>query len=102
MCGIGGFTGPERPGLLDRMLDSIRHRGPDDRGTFRGPSVSLGMVRLSIIDVSGGHQPMQNDDGSLVVIFNGEIYNYIELRQELEGKGHIFRTASDTETILLG
>src|SRR5436190_17681143 len=102
MCGISGYTGPEQPGLLGRMLDSIRHRGPDDDGVYRGDNVSLGMVRLSIIDVSGGHQPLSNEDGSVVVVFNGEIYNYLELRQELEASGHRFRTASDTETIVHG
>jgi asparagine synthase (glutamine-hydrolysing) len=102
MCGISGFTGPDMPGLLGRMLDSIRHRGPDEDGTYRGENVSLGMVRLSIIDVAGGHQPMANSDGSIVVVFNGEIYNYVELRQELEAKGYVFRTASDTETLVHG
>jgi asparagine synthase (glutamine-hydrolysing) len=102
MCGISGFTGPQIPGLLDRMLRSIKHRGPDDDGVYRGDKLSMGMVRLSIIDVSGGRQPMENEDGSITVVFNGEIYNYVELRAELEAKGHVFRTASDTETIVHG
>jgi len=82
------------------MLDRIRHRGPDDAGEYKDDRVNLGMVRLSIIDLSGGHQPISNEDGTIHVIFNGEIYNYIELRAELEQQGHQFRTGSDTETIV--
>jgi asparagine synthase (glutamine-hydrolysing) len=102
MCGISGYTGTEVPGLLDRMLQSIQHRGPDDDGTYRGENVFLGMVRLSIIDLDGGRQPMANEDGTIIVVFNGEIYNYVELRADLETRGHVFRTASDTETIIHG
>jgi asparagine synthase (glutamine-hydrolysing) len=100
MCGIAGYSGREMPGLISRMLDQIRHRGPDDSGEYRDDCVNLGMVRLSIIDLSGGHQPITNEDGTIQVIFNGEIFNYIELRDELEKKGHRFRTSSDTETIV--
>ena len=84
------------------MLDRIRHRGPDDDGEYKNDNVHLGMVRLSIIDLSGGHQPLTNADGTIWVVFNGEIFNYIELRQELEEKGHTFKTSSDTETIVHG
>jgi asparagine synthase (glutamine-hydrolysing) len=82
------------------MLDCIRHRGPDDEGQFASANVSLGMVRLSIIDILGGHQPIFNEDHSICAVFNGEIYNYLELREELINKGHSFRTNSDTEVIV--
>jgi len=100
MCGIAGFIGPHVPGVLPRMLDCIRHRGPDDSGEYHDAKVQLGMVRLSIIDLSGGHQPISNEDDTVWAIFNGEIFNYIELRKDLEKKGHSFKTASDTETIV--
>jgi asparagine synthase (glutamine-hydrolysing) len=82
------------------MCDAIRHRGPDDEGYFVGPGVALGMRRLSVIDVAGGRQPVTNEDGTLQLVFNGEIYNYLELREELARSGHVFRTASDTEVIV--
>jgi len=82
------------------MLDQIRHRGPDDEGQYSDAKLQLGMVRLSIIDLSGGHQPMSSEDGTVQVICNGEIFNYVELRSELEAKGYRFRTSSDTETII--
>lgn len=85
---------------MEQMLDRIRHRGPDDAGEYKDDRVNLGMVRLSIIDLSGGHQPISNEDGTIHVIFNGEIFNYVELRDELEKKGHQFKTGSDTETIV--
>ena len=100
MCGIAGYTGKEIPGLTWRMLDVIRHRGPDDDGAYDDREVHLGMVRLSIIDLSGGHQPMTNEEGTIHVVFNGEIFNYLELKAELEAYGHDFRTNSDTETIV--
>jgi asparagine synthase (glutamine-hydrolysing) len=100
MCGIAGYTGKNIPGLTVRMLDSIGHRGPDDRGEYTSAQVHFGMVRLSIIDLKGGHQPIINEDDTISVVFNGEIYNYVELRDELEKQGHRFRTASDTETIV--
>lgn len=100
MCGIAGYSGRQVPGLMTQMLDRIRHRGPDDSGDFTGEQIQLGMVRLSIIDLSGGHQPISNEDQTVWAIFNGEIFNYIELRTQLEAKGHLFKTASDTETIV--
>jgi asparagine synthase (glutamine-hydrolysing) len=100
MCGIAGYSGREIPGLMSQMLDLIRHRGPDDEGKFDDRDVHMGMVRLSIIDLSGGHQPISNEDGTIHVVFNGEIFNYVELKAELEGKGHRFKTNSDTETIV--
>ena len=100
MCGICGYLGLAEDGLLQRMTDCITHRGPDEEGAFQAEGVGLGMRRLSIIDVAGGHQPIENEDGSLVIVFNGEIYNYRPLREELLAKGHRFRTHSDTEVIL--
>lgn len=82
------------------MLDPIRHRGPDDEGTYCAPQIALGHRRLSIIDLNTGHQPLSNEDGSVWIVFNGEIYNYRELRPELLRRGHTFRTESDTEVIV--
>ncbi|MBF8300103.1 MAG: Asparagine synthase, glutamine-hydrolyzing [Acidobacteria bacterium] len=82
------------------MCGAMVHRGPDDEGIYLGDGVAIGMRRLSIIDLDNGHQPVSNEDGSVWIVFNGEIYNYRELRRELEGRGHTFRTASDTETIV--
>ena len=104
MCGICGIatrdSAPVDEQLLARMTSSIQHRGPDDEGIYRFPGVGLGFRRLSIVDLAAGHQPMSNETGDLWVIFNGEIYNHRELRDELIKKGHIFSTSSDTETIL--
>ncbi|HWP70626.1 MAG TPA: asparagine synthase (glutamine-hydrolyzing) [Gemmatimonadaceae bacterium] len=100
MCGICGYAGFHAPGLLEKMTASIRHRGPDDDGHCVEGDVGLGMRRLSIIDVAGGHQPITNEDESLVIVFNGEIYNYRPLREMLLARGHTFRTESDTEVIL--
>jgi asparagine synthase (glutamine-hydrolysing) len=105
MCGIAGIYNFERnkpvdSACLDRMIRSIRHRGPDDSGTFVSQGVGLGHARLSIVDLEGGHQPMSNEDGSIWVVFNGEIYNHPELRKDLIQKGHCFRTVSDTEVIV--
>lgn len=100
MCGISGFTGPAVPGVMDRMLQKLEHRGPDDQGIYETGGMRMGIRRLSIIDVKGGHQPISSEDGSVWIVFNGEIYNYVELRAELEAKGYRFKTASDTETIL--
>ena len=105
MCGIAGilnldgkpFTDEAR---LHRMGDSIVHRGPDGHGHFKGGPVGLAHRRLSISDLRSGAQPMFNEDSSIVVVFNGEIYNHLELRSVLESRGHIFRTHSDTEVIL--
>ena len=100
MCGICGYAGFHAPGLLEKMTASIRHRGPDDDGHCVEGDTGLGMRRLSIIDVAGGHQPITNEDESLVIVFNGEIYNYRPLREMLLARGHTFRTESDTEVIL--
>ncbi len=103
MCGIAGFFGrPSQPPdvALDAMLTSIRHRGPDDSGMHVDGQAAIGMRRLSIIDLSTGHQPIPNEDETLWIVFNGEIYNHLELRAQLEGLGHRFRTRSDTETVL--
>lgn len=104
MCGICGFTykrsDREYNGILDAMKDALQHRGPDAEGGFIGDFASVGMRRLSVIDLSTGQQPVFNENKSLAVVFNGEIYNYRELRQELEAKGHQFRTKSDTEVLV--
>jgi asparagine synthase (glutamine-hydrolysing) len=114
MCGITGgvWTDPRKalePDVLQRMIAALRHRGPDDEGQYRaastigtGPAggVALGHRRLSIIDVCGGHQPLANEDGSVQLVFNGEVYNYRALRRRLEAAGHRFRTASDAETLV--
>jgi asparagine synthase (glutamine-hydrolysing) len=105
MCGICGVYNAESgeavsPQLIERMINMIAHRGPDDSGSYFDGPVGLGFARLSIIDLSGGHQPMCNETGDVWLIFNGEIWNYKMLRQELIVKGHQFRTHSDTETII--
>jgi asparagine synthase (glutamine-hydrolysing) len=104
MCGIAGFVadgiGPSHAAVLRAMLHKIRHRGPDDAGLRLLQSAALGHARLSIIDLAGGAQPMHNEDGSLWIVFNGEIFNYIELRADLLARGHTFLTRSDTEVIL--
>ncbi|HEV7861017.1 MAG TPA: asparagine synthase (glutamine-hydrolyzing) [Pyrinomonadaceae bacterium] len=104
MCGICGSVNLRDDGHLARMTDSLAHRGPDDRGVdfFPAERVGLGHRRLSIIDLSAaGHQPMSNADESLWIVFNGEIYNFLDLRSELEQKGHRFRSQTDTEVILV-
>jgi asparagine synthase (glutamine-hydrolysing) len=106
MCGICGivYTDPKRqadPGLVARMARIQAHRGPDDQGVWHQNNVGLGHVRLSIIDLSPlGHQPMTNEDGSVWITFNGEIYNFLELREELQAKGHEFQSRTDTEVIV--
>jgi len=104
MCGIVGIIQPARSeidrALLERMSNAIRHRGPDDDGFYVNGSVGLGMRRLSIIDVKGGAQPIHNQDRTAWIVFNGEIYNYRELRDQLERLGHSFYTNSDTEAII--
>src|SRR6185503_899837 len=109
MCGIAGFVADVRgPGIegrsaahvLERMCEAIRHRGPDDQGTAIIGTAALGMRRLSIIDLSGGHQPMSGEDESVTIVFNGEIYNYLEVEPLLEARGHRFRSRSDTEVIV--
>ena len=103
MCGICGVVGrndSKSSQRLVRVNAEMHHRGPDDEGASVGDSVVLGMRRLSIIDIDGGHQPVFNEDGSVAVVFNGEIYNFPKLRQTLQGFGHTFRTHSDTEVIV--
>lgn len=107
MCGICGQfnfgTGaPVARRDIERMAAAIAHRGPDDEGFYIAGSLGLGFRRLSIIDLAGGHQPMSDREGSVWVVFNGEIYNFKELRTELEGHGHVFRTRCDTEVIVHG
>jgi asparagine synthase (glutamine-hydrolysing) len=105
MCGIAGvmkFGGEARADsvALRRMCDVIAHRGPDDDGFYIDGPVGIGMRRLSIIDVAGGHQPISNETGTIWIVFNGEIYNHSDLREDLEARGHRYRTNSDTETIV--
>jgi asparagine synthase (glutamine-hydrolysing) len=110
MCGIAGFvessathipyTVESSRALVRQMCDVIRHRGPDDEGVWVDDGVALGMRRLSIIDLSTGHQPIHNEDGTVWIVFNGEIYNFAALRAELEAYGHQFYTSTDTETIV--
>lgn len=101
MCGIFGFVGSGgNEALLRRMGDRIRHRGPDGEGYFQHGDFGMGMRRLSIIDLEGGWQPIFNEDRTLAVCYNGEIYNYVELADELRGLGHLFQTHSDTEVIV--
>jgi asparagine synthase (glutamine-hydrolysing) len=106
MCGINGIalaSGSQRRldrDLLERMRDVIRHRGPDESGIFIAGQIGLGHRRLSIVDVAAGHQPMSNEDGSLHITYNGEIYNHADFREELEARGHVYQSHCDTETIL--
>src|SRR5437899_1013979 len=105
MCGIAGIIGTDQSYLADaadvhRMCQTIVHRGPDDEGIYVNGQVALGMRRLSIIDLSTGHQPIHNEDRSVWIVFNGEIYNFQELRRELEAAGHRFYTSTDTEAIV--
>ena len=106
MCGINGIAFSSRSGrcvdatVLQRMRDVITHRGPDDEGIYIDGAVGLGHRRLSIVDVAAGHQPMSNEDGSLQIIYNGEIYNHADYRDELIARGHVYKTHCDTETIL--
>src|SRR5688572_31959012 len=105
MCGICGIvnfnaTEPVNRHLVEQMTSAQAHRGPDDDGYFVEGNVGLGHRRLSIIDLSGGKQPIFNEDESAVIVFNGEVYNYAALTEELVGLGHSFRTRSDTEAII--
>ncbi|HEX9933768.1 MAG TPA: asparagine synthase (glutamine-hydrolyzing), partial [bacterium] len=107
MCGICGAVTGDSGGLPDadglkRMCDTLTHRGPDDEGQIILAQAALGMRRLSIIDLNTGHQPLSNEDGTIWIVFNGEIYNYKDLRKELIALGHRFKTQSDTETIVHG
>lgn len=105
MCGICGIINSDLnhnidATLLGKMRDILSHRGPDDEGMYVNKNVGLAHRRLSIIDLSSGHQPMSNEDDTIWIVFNGEIYNYLDLREDLARKGHLFRTMSDTETII--
>lgn len=105
MCGICGIVNfdnkPVTEAPLREMMHSMKHRGPDDDGVFIKENIGLGFVRLSIIDLSlAGHQPMFSSDKRFVILLNGEIYNFIELREELKSLGYIFRSGSDTEVLL--
>jgi asparagine synthase (glutamine-hydrolysing) len=105
MCGICGFVSLKsyslsKQDILLKMVNALRHRGPDDEGIFIEKDIALGVRRLSIIDLMSGHQPIHNEDKSIWIVYNGEIYNFLELREYLEKKGHIFYTKSDTEVIV--
>jgi len=105
MCGIAGIVDleggrPPESALIRRMAAALRHRGPDEFGIYLGARAGLGHARLSIIDLQTGQQPLANEDGSLWIVYNGELFNYIELREELQALGHTFRTSSDTEVIV--
>ena len=104
MCGIAGLWHPDkRPpdaAALRRMTRALTHRGPDEEGYFEQPGIALGHRRLSIIDLSTGQQPLCNEDGTIWVSFNGEIFNYVELREDLVKRGHTFKTRSDTEVFV--
>ena len=105
MCGICGIFNSDgaqqvNRATLEAMNRQIVHRGPDDDGFFVEENVGLAMRRLSIIDIQTGHQPLSNEDGSVWIVFNGEIYNHQDLRKDLEAKGHRYRSRSDTETIV--
>src|SRR4051795_8176108 len=102
MCGICGVIAPD-PGdverIVDKQLSLLDHRGPDARGSFVGTAGRIAQNRLAIIDLVHGDPPITNEDGSVAVVLNGEIYNFREIRRELEARGHEFRSAGDTETI---
>src|SRR5688572_2479700 len=100
MCGIAGFVGSGNEARLRSMCGTLVHRGPDDEGFYVRPGVGLSMRRLSVIDLLTGRQPIPNETGDMWVVFNGEIYNYQELREDLVKRGHTLRTTSDTETIV--
>src|SRR5512143_2659460 len=103
MCGIAGILArrnPPDPDALRRMASMLGHRGPDASGIHRDPACGLAHTRLAIIDLTGGVQPMPSRTGDVIVVFNGEIFNYVELRVELRALGHEFRTQSDTEVVI--
>ena len=104
MCGICGMIGDtkEKEQVLDRMMKVMEHRGPDGGDTYVSEGALLGFRRLSIIDLDTGMQPMLNEDGSMALVFNGELYNYQTLRKVLKQKGHVFRNSSDSEVLLHG
>lgn len=102
MCGFVGFTGAllNKEEVLEKMMNKIIHRGPDSAGKHIDEKVALGFRRLSIIDLGEGSQPMYNETNDIVIVFNGEIYNYQSLKKDLIEKGHIFRNNSDTEVLI--
>jgi len=102
MCGIAGGVGPSAPSLqaLEAQLTNLEHRGPDDRGTYVNQGISLGMCRLAIVEIAAGKQPFESSDGNIKIVFNGEIYNYRQLREELAALGHEFTGASESEVII--
>lgn len=102
MCGIAGGVGPSAPSLqaLEAQLTKLEHRGPDDRGTYVNQGISLGMCRLAIVEIAAGKQPFESSDGKIKIVFNGEIYNYRQLREELVAQGHEFVGASESEVII--
>ena len=104
MCGIAGIFGingsPVGFDEVNAMCNVLEHRGPNDEGYYINGNIGLGMRRLSIVDLATGHQPVNNEDGTVHVVMNGEIYNFRELRQELEAQGHVFYTETDTEVIV--
>ena len=104
MCGICGIFESDGQtvshAMVKKMADTLNHRGPDDEGFYCAPGIGLGHRRLSIIDLAGGHQPLSNEDDSIWIAFNGEIYNFQELNRQYLSTGHRFRTRSDTETIV--
>ena len=104
MCGLCGFTGEiiDRDAVLENMTEVITHRGPDSKGFYTDEDISMGFRRLSIIDLDHGSQPIYNEDKTLVLMFNGEIYNYQQLRRELVEKGHRFATDTDSEVLVHG
>ena len=104
MCGFVGYINKEadKKDNIKKMADLIAHRGPDSEGFYTDEDIALGFRRLSIIDLNNGSQPIYNEDNSMVIVFNGEIYNFQYLRDELEIKGHTFKTNTDTEVLLHG
>jgi len=103
MCGIAGFTCLNRivsKAVAQRITESLYHRGPDQQGIFEGSEATLCAVRLKIIDLAGGDQPFVSDDRDTAIAFNGEIYNHLEIRRQLEAAGHRFHSTCDTETVL--
>ena len=105
MCGISGFTGSvsgNKEEILTKMMDKIAHRGPDQAGMFCDDEAALGFRRLSIIDLDHGSQPMFNENKDIAIVFNGEIYNHKEIREELIAKGHVFANNADTEVLVHG
>ena len=103
MCGIGALLDPAGTAPVDcgpRMVDALRHRGPDSDGVHRAGPATLAHTRLAIIDVAGGAQPLRSEDGAISAIVNGEIYNHADLRQDLESRGHRFATGSDSEVVV--